>query len=285
MTEPEFEVVGVYNCIKRSDFFTDAERTLFLDPQYLATQVIPKKPKDCIRFVCLSDTHTYENKIKVPAGDVVLHAGDFSYTGTIAEVKHFSQWFAALPHPHKIVIAGNHDLTFEKDFYVQAYSRWHYKNYQDPDVAKAILINTGVTYLEDQEVTIDGIRIYGSPWQPEFCNWAFNLNRGPQIMEKWKKIPDDGKKLHILITHGPSKFGGRVFPKNNNVGCADLTTVVDKLKPLVHLSGHIHEDYGVFGDGDVVYINGSNCTLKYKPINEPIVFDIRRKNTKKEELI
>jgi len=284
MEEPKFELAGVYNCIKRSNFFTEDEQLLYKGPEYLLSQQIPEKPKDCIRFVCLSDTHTHHNKIKIPPGDVVLHAGDFSYTGTLSEVKEFSKWFSSLPHPHKVVIAGNHDLTFDKPFYVKAYSKWHYKNYQDPDVAKAILIKTGVTYLEDQEVTIDGVRIYGSPWQPEFCDWAFNEERGPRIMEKWAKIPDDGKKLHILITHGPAKYGGRVFPSTQNVGCRDLTTVVDKIKPLVHLFGHIHEDYGVFKDEHTVYINGSNCTLQYKPVNEPIVFDIRRTSTKTDTI-
>jgi len=96
-------------------------------------------------------------------------------------------------------------------------------------------------------------------------------------MEKWEKIPVDDKKLHVLITHGPPlKHGDRVI-SGKNVGCADLSTVISKVKPIVHLFGHIHEGYGVTKDESTLYINGSNCSFRYKPVNEPIVFDLRRK--------
>ncbi len=63
------------------------------------------------------------------------------------------------------------------------------------------LLQNNVTYLEDSETSIKGVSIYGSPWQPEFCDWAFNLPRKSEALrEKWAKIPD---KSDIVITHGP----------------------------------------------------------------------------------
>lgn len=77
------------------------------------------KPAGALRFVCISDTHNKHDKIELPRGDVLLHAGDFSGTGTLDEVKRFSSWLGSLGdrYKHKIVIAGNHDLPFDVKAY------------------------------------------------------------------------------------------------------------------------------------------------------------------------
>jgi len=67
-----------------------------------------------MRLVCLSDTHGEQDRFKVPEGDVLVHAGDFSGIGTEREVHKFARWLKRLPHRWKIVIAGNHDRFFEK---------------------------------------------------------------------------------------------------------------------------------------------------------------------------
>ena len=42
----------------------------------------------------------------IPDGDILIHAGDFSITGLVYEVKEFNDWLGTLPHKHKIVIGG-----------------------------------------------------------------------------------------------------------------------------------------------------------------------------------
>jgi Icc-related predicted phosphoesterase len=97
-------------------------------------------------------------------------------------IKDFDDWLGTLPHKHKIVICGNHDLCFE----------------DNPKEARKLMKNAH--YLEDETIEIEGLKFYGSPWQPEFHNWAFNLNRGEEIKKKWDLIPND---TDVLITHGP----------------------------------------------------------------------------------
>jgi hypothetical protein len=67
------------------------------------------KPK--IRLVCISDTHT--NTPDIPDGDVLIHAGDLTNSGTVKEIQAQLDWLYMLPHEHKIFIAGNHDSYFD----------------------------------------------------------------------------------------------------------------------------------------------------------------------------
>ena len=139
-------------------------------------------------------------------------------------------------------------------------------------------------YLNDSSYELpNGIRVYGSPYQPEFCDWAFNLPRGEPCLQEWLKIPDE---THLLITHGPPFGYGDKVKGGMPVGCQDLLNeVVNRVRPSVHLFGHIHEDYGVFEeeglpegheeDGvPIAFINASTCNYFYKPKNAPVVFDL-----------
>lgn len=252
----------------------------------------PKTPitEDKVRFVCISDTHATIEKLPpefVPDGDVLLHAGDLTNVGKPEEVRRFNEYLGTLPHKHKVVIAGNHDLTFDKSMDGQL-GRWRVKL----EKVKEFLKESGVTevkdlltnciYLEDSMVTLYGINIYGSPWQPWFGDWGFNLTRGEEILEKWDLIPEC---TDILITHGPPVGYGDMTRDGNRAGCVDLLNTIQKrVKPLYHISGHIHEGYGVTTDGFTTYINASTCTLRYKPDNPPVVFDfpIPKGHTKQE---
>jgi Icc-related predicted phosphoesterase len=205
------------------------------------------------KIVLISDTHGYWDAVDVPAGDIVIHAGDFGLRGKLGEVPYFAEWFNALPHKHKIFVAGNHDWCFE----------------QEREKAEAEL--SGVTYLQDSSVIVEGLKIYGSPWQPRFFDWAFNVDRGEKIAKIWQKIPTD---TDVLVTHGPP-FGildrcqdGRI------VGCEDLKARVLEIKPKLHVFGHIHESYGIITENETTYVNASICNIRYTPTNQPIVFDI-----------
>lgn len=248
--------------------------------------------EDKIRFVCISDTHgkIEGSKLHMPSGDVLLHAGDFTQKGHMNEIQKFNSYLGALPYKVKVVIAGNHDLTFDdniteaslRTFGVQKSTVESYLSERGLKSVKQML--TSAIYLEDSLVTVCGIKIYGAPWQPVFCDWGFNLNRGEDILKKWQTIPAD---LDILMTHGPPVGHGDLTGGNNNVGCVELLNTVQKrVKPKFHVFGHIHEGYGVTSDGYTTFINASTCTRRYLPTNAPIVFDfIIPEGHSKEELL
>ena len=188
----------------------------------------------------------------VPDGDLLVHAGDVSRAGELPEIEAFTAWFAAQPHRHKILIAGNHDFLFERE----------------PERARRLV--RGATYLLDEAVVIEGIRIWGSPWQPWFFDWAFNLQRGEEIREKWDRIPGD---TDLLVTHGPPAGHGDVTAHGDAAGCADLLEAVRRVRPRLHVYGHIHEGYGITEADGTTFVNASNCDLGYEPVNPPIVLD------------
>ena len=225
-----------------------------------------------IRIVCISDTHSQieTSQIVIPDGDIIIHAGDFSNIGLLQEVRKFNNWIGSLPHTHKIVIAGNHELSFDADTICQVLP-------DDSDdtitVEKMKKELKNCTYLQDSGVELYGIKIYGSPWQPEFGNWGFNLQRGVACLEKWNKIPND---TDILITHGPPLGYGDLCKNELRAGCVELlNTVRLRVQPKYHIYGHIHEGYGVRSDGQTTFIiNASICNVNGLPNNKPIVFDI-----------
>lgn len=115
-------------------------------------------------------------------------------------------------------------------------------------------------------------RLPGSPWQPEFCGWGFNLPRGKPCRERWNQIPDG---IDVLITHGPPLGRGDQCIMGNRAGCVDLLDVVQhRVKPKVHVFGHIHEGAGCSSDGVTDFINAASLSVRYKPTNSPIVFDL-----------
>jgi len=243
-------------------------------PRLVAFPFDGEKPEGWVRFACFSDTHGLHDEIPrehCPPVDVLLHAGDFTNTGEVEQVRSFAEWLRNYPAAQKIVIAGNHDVTFEKPYYERMWQRYHPEPY-DCQEAKAALVDSGAcTYLEDELTEAFGYRIFGSPWQPEFCDWAFNLKLGEECREAWKRIPSD---VDILLTHGPPHGLGDRCSHGSRVGCPDLLEAIQRRGVPVSLAGHIHEDYGVRQQGGTMYINASTCTLRYRPSNPPVVFDV-----------
>ncbi|KAF6202153.1 hypothetical protein GE061_004551 [Apolygus lucorum] len=236
------------------------------------------------RIVCMSDTHslTPHIRFKVPDGDIFIHAGDFTRCGLEDEVVEFNNWIGKLPHKHKIVIAGNHELSFDRSF-THPLSPNFVKNIPTLGNPQSDLVDavskvnirdrlTNCIYLQDEMAEPYGLRIYGTPWQPEFQGWAFNVRRGADCLRKWDKIPDN---VDILISHTPPVGHGDLCCSGVRAGCVELLSVVQKrIKPKYHVFGHIHEGYGITTDGSIIYINASTCNINYKPVNPPIVFDV-----------
>ncbi|MGC2234914.1 MAG: metallophosphatase domain-containing protein [Pyrinomonadaceae bacterium] len=206
------------------------------------------------RIVCLSDTHNCNDDISVPDGDILIHAGDATIRGTTGEIALFNEWFANLPHKNKIFVAGNHDWLFETN-----------------TAAARKLLDDKIIYLQDSSIEIENFRIYGAPWQPRFYDWAFNLNRGGEMAEKWKLIPRD---VDILITHGPPNGILDQTPQGDFAGCEELRRRVEEISPKAHIFGHIHSGYGREEKFGVKFVNASNCDESYAPSNPPIVFDL-----------
>mmetsp|Transcript_978 Transcript_978/g.4165 ORF Transcript_978/g.4165 Transcript_978/m.4165 type:complete len:174 (-) Transcript_978:1794-2315(-) len=140
----------------------------------------------------------------------------------------------------------------------------------------------GVEYLRDSSIDVEGYHIYGSPWSPVFHDWAFNLRRGAECAEAWEKIP---QQTDVLITHGPPLGIGDHCRSHLRAGCVDLLReVLGRVKPLVHMFGHIHEDPGIFEccSSQTRFVNASTCTLRYRPANPPVVFDLPRRARREE---
>jgi predicted phosphodiesterase len=289
-------------------------------PEFSSASYDPSVPG--IRVVCISDTHGMHGKMAegVPAADLVIHAGDMTSTGEKAQLEEFVEWFDNLPHPNKVFIAGNHDITIDADYYVaRGQKRFHSNMDESVDAAqyaqecRSVFTSREKShYLEDSSIYLstvasaaapDGegqgvdvataaavatthlvseptnctggsnLRVYGSPWQPEFCDWAFNLQRGRDSAEVWAKIPGD---TDLLITHGPPQGKGDLTSSGFACGCEDMLAVIKGMAvpPRVHVFGHIHEAYGHWTDGRTLYINASTCTFHYKATNKPIMFHL-----------
>jgi len=238
---------------------------------------LPPRNPNMVRFVCISDTHSRHNKVKLPEGDVLIHAGDFSMTGELKEVVEFGKWLASLPYAAKVVIAGNHDITFEPKYYkARGGKRFHKGNeYKNPQEVKQAFVDAAgpsVQYLEDESFCFRGISMFGSPWQPDFCDWAFNVKRGPAIAAKWEAIPSG---IDVLVTHGPPLGRGDLCSHGSRAGCANLlASIQQRVKPAYVVYGHIHEGNGATFDGTTHYINASSCNVDYKCCNAPLVFEM-----------
>ena len=215
-----------------------------------------------LRIVCISDTHSYHRDLKIPDGDVLVHAGDITWKGELPIIEDFSNWLKELPHAKKVIIFGNHEIGFQYGYKRQP--------------AIKMIEDAGAIHLDDTGIDIDGVYFHGSAASPRFYDWEYNYDRGKDIAAVWAKIPE---KTNVLITHGPPYMLGDEAPRGmgsyDNVGCKDLLEKIDKLPNLkLHVSGHIHEGYGIKDRQGVKIVNASSCTGKYKPTNPPIVVDI-----------
>lgn len=214
----------------------------------------------------ISDTHGKHKQchFDLPGGDLLIHAGDISSMGYEHEIREFCGWYDKIvTYDHKVFIAGNHD--------------WGFQN----NVEKATeIVNSYKTidYLQDDLLCVgkdyeDMVKIWGTPWQPEFMNWAFNLPRnGEELLLKWQQIPRD---TDILVTHGPAwgKLDAMVGT-TDRLGCELLAEHINVVaRPKIHVCGHIHSGYGYYFDGQTHYFNASVLNERYVYDNKPITFE------------
>lgn len=218
-----------------------------------------------MRVICLSDTHEQHSKIKVPDGDLLIHAGDLTWGGEPLATHIALNWLQDQSHKFKVFIPGNHDFYFEDQKMCGA--------------IKEACKSGGIYYLNDSACEINGLKIYGSPWTPTFLDWAFMKDRGDEISVMWAKIPLD---TDILITHGPPlSVLDTANPGGMHLGCFDLQRAIMKIRPKLHVFGHIHGGYGFKekswddnGQFTTKFVNASICNEDYEPVNQPIVVDL-----------
>lgn len=227
-----------------------------------------------IKIITLSDTHGL--LLDLPECDLILHAGDFLPVENHS-IKYqndwlhneFRPWLNDLKCDCYIQVPGNHDLLFEKR----------------PEL---IPNNFPCKFLIDQGFEFNGLKIWGSPWQLVFGNWAFNLTE-EKLSEKWKLIPDN---IDILLLHGPSYgYGDKVVHETDKYGlplqngpfvrhCGSKSLIkrIKEIKPKITIFGHIHEGNGVYylesDEKNIIMANVSVMDGNYNLVNKPMMFDL-----------
>jgi Icc-related predicted phosphoesterase len=204
----------------------------------------------------ISDTHGYHYLLKLPHDiDMVIHSGDCSNPrdayNNEPEVREFIDWYKDLPIKYKVYVAGNHDSSIEKRLVTK-------KDFED----------NGIIYLENEYVTIEDIKIFGSPHTPNFGNWSFMKDRS-KLDRFWKSAIHES--CDIIVTHGPPKgILDKSYDRQHNMeSCGDksLLNLVLEMQPAYVLFGHIHNNKDIINAGmlklsayDTWFSNGSVVT-------------------------
>lgn len=212
-----------------------------------------------MKIVAVSDLHG--TLPEIPPCDLLLVAGD------VCPVKdhslgrqaawldtEFRAWLSRAPARKVVGVAGNHDFIFQ----------------QQPDLVPAGL---PWEYLEDSGCEWGGLRFWGTPWQPWFFDWAFNLEE-PQLEEKWRLVPAG---TDVLVLHGPPFGYGDGVPEAGGVrrtGSPSLLERIRDVKPRVVVFGHIHEGRGEWHLDGTVLANVTILDVAYRHVHPPWEYDL-----------
>lgn len=209
-----------------------------------------------LKVVCISDTHGRHARLRLPAADLLVHAGDATRRGSFGELEATFDWMARQAVPHRVFVAGNHDRCCERQ----------------PERTRAAAAERGIVYLCDQSATVAGLTVWGSPVTPRFRDMAFNRDRGPAIAAHWAQIPEG---LDLLVTHGPPRTIGDRMILGMRVGCEDLMVRVREVEPRAHVFGHIHEAAGRYRVPGLrtEFINAASSRL-VPLVREPLVLEL-----------
>jgi Icc-related predicted phosphoesterase len=201
-----------------------------------------------LTLVLLGDTHELHRDVEVPDGDILIHAGDFTmFSRSLCAIEDFNDWLGELPHRVKICVPGNHE------FFLAA----------DPS-RRSLLTNA--TVLINERFEIEGLGFWGSPVTP-FANVAFGMSSAGERRRLYAEIPED---TDILVTHGPP-YRLLDSPESGvHAGCRELFDAVMRVKPRLHVFGHVHKAYGIFQTHDTTFVNaallGPNGDIDKAPI-------------------
>ncbi|EPE32787.1 Metallo-dependent phosphatase [Glarea lozoyensis ATCC 20868] len=220
------------------------------------------------RFVCISDTHNAApgGPFKLPKGDVLIHAGDMTNQGSFKELQRAVNWIEEADFECKLIIAGNHDITLDSDFYSQYGQYFHNQDLQDPEKCQELFTNSSsITWLRHEAAVVrltspDGprttFRIFGSPLSPTNGMWAFGYGL-EEAHNIWDRIPLDSD---IVLTHTPAKYHRDETSTRRAAGCEALRTALWRIRPRLAICGHVHEGRGV----ERVLWDLDNPNIKFK---------------------
>jgi len=210
---------------------------------------------DSLTIVLISDTHELHREVEVPPGDILIHAGDFTMNSKSAEkLLDFNEWLGELPHAYRVVIPGNHDSIVE-------------------DASRRSLI-TNATLLINESVEIMGLKFWGSPTTP-LLGEAFGVVSDTARAKLYSRIPAD---TDILVTHGPP-YGilDQAHGSDRHEGCQQLLTAVQRVKPMLHVFGHIHGAFGTYITDDTLFVNAALPGRDFGMSHRPHVFKLPRR--------
>jgi hypothetical protein len=240
------------------------------------------------RLLLISDTHNtpphpppspHPYRHPLPKATILIHSGDLTTIGSATEHKTTLATLKSHPAELKLIIAGNHDITLDEKYYA-ALPPSSFKTRSgrgDTSAIKQLYCGpeaqaAGIRYLDEGVHTFTlstgaRLRVFASPYTPEFCGWAFAYPRGrdrfnPPPEEASASAsasgpdPADGDaaggasvvpdfpSVDIMITHGPPAGVLDTVVNGGSVGCEGLFAAVKRARPRVHVFGHIHEGYG-----------------------------------------
>jgi len=217
------------------------------------------RDRSALRLVCISDTHGEHERVALPPGDVLVHAGDVTAHGSELDWLRFLDWFGSRDFAHRLFVAGNHDRFPEAR----------------PERARRLALEAGVTWLDDEGCRVEGVVFWGSPITPRFHDWSFMRDPGPDIERHWAMIPEG---TDVLVTHGPPAGildeVERADGSRERTGCPSLLERIATVRPALHLFGHIHEGYGRLDRGGVSHVNVSTMDSGYRIANAPVALEL-----------
>lgn len=250
-----------------------------------------------MEIVCISDTHNRHRELTLRpgilgTGDVLIHSGDFTNLGTLAELRDFVDWFAAVPgFRHKVLVAGNHDICLDPDRFKESRVHRHadpnlgsrqQKDHQKrgPTISREehraawdlVARNPAFHYLYESGTVIDGVRFYGAPYvvldPSSATRWAFSLCDTEIASRRiWERVPAN---TDVLVTHGPP-FGimDRAFMGNKGDDFL-LLEVMERIHPRLHVFGHIHNQQGQCTVGCTRFVNAASQGEYDTPLLPPV---------------
>lgn len=205
-----------------------------------------------MKILHISDTHARHDQLQVNVDvDICIHSGDATNYRDLArnfhEFEAFVDWYANVPIPIKIYVAGNHDCTL----------------YNQRKDAERRLRDAGIEYLNYDSLTIYDQLIYGYPTTPKFGDWYFMADR-QKLQKHVDTVPEN---TTILINHGmPKGILDLTEKPDRSLEMAGDKCLYNKTQQLQHLKlfcgGHIHNNKNIINTGtrkvgNVLYSNGA----------------------------
>jgi hypothetical protein len=201
----------------------------------------------------MSDTHGLHRNVDVPPGDLLIHAGDFTFLSkNPSQIRDFNEWLGELPHRYKIVIPGNHEFAFEAN----------------PGLRREI---ANALFLIDEAAEAGGFTVWGSPLTSLYGG-AFGRSAAADRARIYSGIPDG---TDSLVTHGPP-FG--VLDRSRGTdrcdGCRELRAAAGHIQPPLHVFGHVHGGYGMHQENGIIFVNAALCGESEAIEQLPIIVDL-----------